>query len=497
MDSPAESDRKIKISSLIILFFSIMSLFIIQSRNYLLFHALTEIFGIVIAFSIFILVWNSRNYLSARYMVILGIAYLFIAFLDLLHTLGYKGMNIFPDYEYYANQLWVAARMLEALTFIVSLSFVGRRNKIRTSVVFFIYLVITIILIHSIFFSGIFPVCFVEGHGQTSFKLYSEYVIIILLLFSLFTAFRKRRKFIAGIYRMLNLSIAFTVVSELSFTFYASNYGFSNMLGHFAKIISFYFLYRAVIQKSISEPYLTIFNELNTRKNELERADELKSGLFSVISHDLSGMFGGITGVIQGLDDDYEQMSEPERKEYVGELRMAVDTGAILVSNLLEWSRLEMGGTEIKKENCSLKQMLAESGELLAPYINAKKLDLKITAEPDIELLIERESFMILARNILSNAVKFSYQGGSIEVDARQHEGSVFLTFRDHGTGMDFDPLKSSRIVHKSTRGTGNEKGAGLGLTLIKRHTEKLGGTLSIKTAPGEGTEVCLELSLN
>ncbi len=493
----SESDRKIKILPLIILCFAIIILYIIQGRNYLLFHALTEIFSIVIAFSIFILVWNSSKYLSTRYMIILGISYLFIALLDLLHTLGYRGMNIFTDYDYYANQLWIAARMMEALTLSVSLSFVGRVIKIKPSMVFSIYTVLTAIVIYTIFFSSIFPVCFIEGHGQTSFKICSEYVIIVILLYSLFTAFRNRRRFIAGIYRMLNLSIIFTVVSELAFTFYVSNYGFSNMVGHFAKIISFYFLYRAVIQKSISEPYQTIFNELNTRKDELERVDELKSGLFSVISHDLSGMFGGITGVVQGLDEDYDQISESERKEYVGELRIAVDTGAILVSNLLEWSRLEMGGAEIKKENCSLKQMLDEAGELLAPYLYAKNLDLKISVEPDVELLIERESFMIIARNILSNAVKFSYQGGSIEVDARQHEDSVFITFRDHGTGMDFDPLKSNRIVHKSIRGTGNEKGAGLGLTLIKRYTEKLGGTLSIKTAPGEGTGISLELPVN
>ncbi len=87
--------------------------------NYLLFHSVVEIFSIVIAFSFFTITWASRKYITNQYLLFIGIAYLFIAILDLLHTLAYKGMPIFTDYEYYANQLWIGARYLESLTLLV------------------------------------------------------------------------------------------------------------------------------------------------------------------------------------------------------------------------------------------------------------------------------------------------------------------------------------------------------------------------------------------
>ena len=83
----------------------LVGLYFTTFTNYLLFHSLAEIFSIVVAFSFFTITWTSRNYIKNQYLLFIGIGYLFIAFLDLLHTLAYKGMPIFTDYSYYANQL--------------------------------------------------------------------------------------------------------------------------------------------------------------------------------------------------------------------------------------------------------------------------------------------------------------------------------------------------------------------------------------------------------
>ncbi|MBU1341025.1 MAG: hybrid sensor histidine kinase/response regulator, partial [Proteobacteria bacterium] len=94
----------------------LVGLYLTTFVNYLLFHSLSEIFSIVVAISFFMITWNSKEYIKNQYLLFIGIAYLFIAFIDLLHTLSYKGMPIFTDYDFYANQLWIGARYMESIT---------------------------------------------------------------------------------------------------------------------------------------------------------------------------------------------------------------------------------------------------------------------------------------------------------------------------------------------------------------------------------------------
>ncbi|MBU1564315.1 MAG: hypothetical protein KJ630_01640 [Proteobacteria bacterium] len=152
------------------LFTALIGLYFTTSVNYLLFHSLAEVFSIVVAFSIFVIAWNSKKYLRNPYLLFVGIAYLFIAFLDLLHTLSYKGMPIFIDYDYYANQLWIAARYTESLTLLLAFIFLRGNKVLKTNVMFAFFTVSTGFLVASIFYWKIFPECFVDRVGLTPFK---------------------------------------------------------------------------------------------------------------------------------------------------------------------------------------------------------------------------------------------------------------------------------------------------------------------------------------
>ena len=107
----------------------LVGLYFTSRYNYLLFHSLAEIFSIVVAYGIFMIAWNSRKYIENGYLIFIAIAYLFIGGLDLLHTLSYKGMTIFPDYDYYANQLWIAARYMESLALLTAFSYFYRKTS--------------------------------------------------------------------------------------------------------------------------------------------------------------------------------------------------------------------------------------------------------------------------------------------------------------------------------------------------------------------------------
>ncbi|WP_410507730.1 MASE3 domain-containing protein [Methanosarcina hadiensis] len=96
-------------------------LYIISRSNYLLFHTLAELFSIYVAYVVFLIVSKSKNRLENRYLIFIGIAYFFVASLDLIHTFAYKGMGIFPQFD--ANlptQLWIAARYMESISLFIA-----------------------------------------------------------------------------------------------------------------------------------------------------------------------------------------------------------------------------------------------------------------------------------------------------------------------------------------------------------------------------------------
>lgn len=264
-------------------------LYIISLNNYLLFHITVEFFSIIIAISVFIITNKGQKYLKTNYLLVLGYAYLFIGGLDFLHTLGFKGMNIFTDYDYYANQLWIATRFFESLVLVVSILSIKFQKNINPQILFGIYLTITLLIVISIFPTDIFPVCYIEGVGQTSFKIIAEYVIVLVLLLAMLLTYFNKDYFDKEIYKYIQISISFTIASELMFTLYVDNYGILNMAGHYFKIFSFYFIYKAVLVKCIEEPYESIFKELTNMRDIL--GDENKQLVQKINFDGLTGIF--------------------------------------------------------------------------------------------------------------------------------------------------------------------------------------------------------------
>lgn len=149
---------------------ALTGLYLSSLFSYLLFHNIAEIFSIIVACGIFMIAWNSRKYLNNDYLIFIAIAYLFIGGLDLLHTLSYKGMKIFKDNSDYATQLWIAARYLESLTLLVGFIFFLRGKTVKPYFIFLCYTLISFMIIMSVFYWEIFPICFIEGKGLTPFK---------------------------------------------------------------------------------------------------------------------------------------------------------------------------------------------------------------------------------------------------------------------------------------------------------------------------------------
>lgn len=252
---------------------ALSALYATSLYSYLLFHCLVEIFSIVIACGIFMIAWNTRRFADNNYLLFLGIAYLFVGFFDLLHTLAYRGMGVFPPQgANLATQLWIASRYLESLSLLAAPVFIAGRPLHPARAVTG-YLLATAAILFSIFFFPFFPDCYIEGSGLTPFKRTSEVVISFLLGGAALHLLVHRKQFHGGILRLLLLSIALTILAELAFIFYVGVYDLSNMVGHFFKFLSFYLLYVAMIRVSLVRPYDILFNDLSTRKTRLEESN--------------------------------------------------------------------------------------------------------------------------------------------------------------------------------------------------------------------------------
>lgn len=243
--------------------------------DFLLFHVSVEFFSIIIACGIFMIAWNSMGRMENDYLLFLGIAYLFIAILDFLHTLTYKGMGIFPfGKSDLPTQLWITARYFESICLLIAPIFI--RRKLNYRICFITFATISSLLIYIIFKGNIFPVCYKDGVGLTSFKVLSEYIICLILVISMINL--KKMNINLTVRNYIVASIIATILSEMAFTCYINVYGLFNIIGHFLKIISFFLIYKAIVETGIKHPLDLLFHDLQTRERELSKAlSEIKT----------------------------------------------------------------------------------------------------------------------------------------------------------------------------------------------------------------------------
>jgi len=253
--------------------FILCGLWLCSLYNYLLFHTLVETFSIAVAVGMFFVVWNTRGFMEANYLLVLGIASFFVAGIDLVHMLAYKGMTVFPGYD--ANlptQLWIAGRYLQSISWLLMPLMIGRKFSART--VSMIYLIVTGGLLAAIF-SGFFPTCYTEGSGLTAFKKISEYIISLVFISAIFLIWRKRHSFNAKIWNLLIAATVLNIFAELAFTFYVSVFGLSNLFGHIFRLIAFYLIYRAIIQTGLEQPYALLFKQTADSMERMRASEKL------------------------------------------------------------------------------------------------------------------------------------------------------------------------------------------------------------------------------
>ncbi len=258
-----------EIAGLVVLF-AVLAL--LQKHQFLLFHALGEIFSIVIAGSIFMLARVTQESTGNGAVRLLGAASLSIGMIDLLHTLAYPGMGSIAEFDSgnTATQLWISARFLQAGTLTIVPLIV--RKRVPFTYTTLAYLSISAFLLYLIFATDRFPQTFIEGEGLTDFKVSAEYAIIALLATGGIFLWLKRDAFDARVRNMLFAAVGISILSEYFFSAYREIDDPANAMGHYLKIVAFFFIYKALFDTSVREPTAILFRDLSEaqRRQKLE-----------------------------------------------------------------------------------------------------------------------------------------------------------------------------------------------------------------------------------
>jgi len=478
--------------------FALFLLYLISFYDYLLFHTFAEVFSIVIAFSIFLFAWNSRKYLDNFCFIFLGIAYFHVAVLDLLHTLAYEGMPFFPAYSHYATEVWIAARYMESISFFIAFSFLSTSRRINPVFIFVLYSMISALIIGAIFFWEIFPVLFIHGKGLTLFKVVSEYIICFIIMVSIFILYRRKSAFDNKVFNYLLSSLVLTIFSELAFTFYINVYGFSNLVGHIFKIISFKLMYQAIIATGLTRPYDLLFRELKQSELALKEANQTKDRFFSIISHDLRAPFTSLMGFSETLIDSYDSFDEKTKKNFARAIYDSAEQIYNLLDNLLQWSLAQTNSIVFKPGKVDFSTVVDENISLMEKSAELKEITLVSAIDGDRVLFADINMLNTILRNLFSNAIKFTGKGGNITLSSTAKKDFLEITIADTGVGMSDEYMKKIfRIDEKHlTRGTEKETGTGIGLVLCKDFIEKHGGKIWVESKPGEGSRFSFTLPL-
>ncbi|WP_135555376.1 sensor histidine kinase [Paenibacillus cymbidii] len=237
---------------------------------------------------------------------------------------------------------------------------------------------------------------------------------------------------------------------------------------------------------------VSVLFDVTEKKRQMERfmkLNQLKDQLFAIVSHDIRNPLAVQASLIEVLEADKTMFTRSHR-EVIDALSGQIQTTFVMIENLLEWFRSQKEGMQLHPERLPLKEAVEEVCRTLRIKSEAKQIAIHTEIDSDVEVYADREAVNLIVRNLLTNAIKFSERGGSVQVGAETNAGRVIVSVSDNGVGVEeervqelFDPL---RLV--STTGTAGERGTGLGLQVCQQFVRMSGGQIWMESVPRQKT---------
>lgn len=448
---------------------------------FLVFHNVTEIFSVIVSFSIFGLGYYSYTQSKNAHTLFLGIGFLAVGIIDFMHTLSYTGMPDFitPNSGNKSSQFWVFSRVTTALVLFIAIYIKPNEcyGWAKANLLLFLAMVLVgIVFLLVIYLNHWIPKTYEQGKGLTPFKKNAEYVIITLLFIAMIL-YRK-----AGFYtskKQLQYYLSAFIVcifSELVFAVYTSVFDVYNVLGHIYKIGAFYLIYKAVFISAINDPYEKLIhsNQLLSREIEenktyaemIKKSLREKENLIGEIFHRTKNSLQLVRSILMIQASEF-----PENKNIqsiVEDTSIKIQTMSLVHDHL--YANKDLSEIKVSEYLRSLADMIQQS---YPP--EGKKIEVALQVGDGTLLLDTAVPLGLIFTELLSNSFKYAFPNsdiGSVFVRFSIEENVCHFEYSDNGVGL---PNEFNSKQQKK-----------LGLSLAKIIAEKqMGGTLSMEGTQG------------
>ncbi len=236
--------------------------------------------------------------------------------------------------------------------------------------------------------------------------------------------------------------------------------------------------------------------ELKESNNQLSLLNATKDKLLSIIGHDLRNPFNVVIGFSELLLERANELPKETMLQYAGHIHTASKKGQDLLENLLNWSRAQTGRLKYNPALINLAQITQDTVAFVEGSAQKKKITLQQEIDSAISAEADENMLKTVLRNLVTNAIKFTPEGGKITISSSRKDDHIEVSVRDTGVGIPQDRLNKlfSIDTNVSTPGTADETGTGLGLVLCKEFIKKHGGEIRVESEPGKGSSFIFSL---
>lgn len=242
--------------------------------------------------------------------------------------------------------------------------------------------------------------------------------------------------------------------------------------------------------KKYSKTLEKVNEKMKNQNIRLQELNETKDKLFSIVGHDLKSPFNSLIGFLEMLTSNYEILEPHEQKEILQKLFEESNQTHALLENMLQWAMSQRGQIDFNPVICNLKEVAFEEIFFLETRANKKKIKIVNLIDDEATLEADMNMLQIIIRNIVNNAIKFTSSNGLVTLSNEMHYNGITLIIKDNGKGIPADviPKLTNETSYYSTTGTGNEKGTGLGLMIVKDFLKKHHARLTIESELEKGS---------
>lgn len=240
-------------------------------------------------------------------------------------------------------------------------------------------------------------------------------------------------------------------------------------------------------------------SELESILKKVEDLNSSKDRFITVLSHDLRSPFQGIIGITKTLESEYDSMPDVERKTLLHQIGDSLHKVYSFLEELLLWGRIQKNAATLLIDTTDVKELIVNAISVLSESASHKKITINLHCQENLNAELDRELISAVIRNLISNAIKFSPIGSSVQVKAGAENNKLTISVADYGVGISGDRLVKlfDIATNLSTIGTDGEHGSGLGLILCNDIIKMHNGSITVESKIGKGSTFTIILPMN